>query len=364
MQDYTGKQIDRYRITERIGMGGMAMVYKAYDTRLQRDVAIKLIRTGEIPESQHERLMKRFEREALSQARFMHRHIVPIYDYGMVDGAPYLVMGLISGGTLKTKMDEQVEWRQAVSWLIPIAEALGYAHQRGVIHRDVKPSNILFDDEGQPILTDFGIAKILEADDNTLTGTGLGVGTPEYMAPEQWQGKPCEATDQYALGVVLYELVTGQKPFTADTPTAIILMQATESLRAPSQLARGIPGALEKVLFKALAKNPNERYENMASFQKALRDLLESESGSSPNLLEKIHNALPSTRKQPSIHEEETIDVLETNPVAHKTQATLKYERESDPLKRKFPNLALWLEIALVVLIIIGVILVAILASN
>jgi serine/threonine-protein kinase len=274
MQDYVGKQIERYRITERLGMGGMAVVYKAYDTSLERDVALKLIRTGEIPESQHERLLKRFEREAKSQARFDHKHIVTVYDYGEVNGSPFLVMRYIPGGTLKTRMSEPVGWRQAVRWLIPIAEALGYAHQRGVIHRDVKPANILFNEEYDPVLTDFGIAKILETDEATLTGTGLGVGTPEYMAPEQWQGKPCEASDQYALGVVLYELITGHKPYTSDPPAAIILMQATEPLRPPSQLVKGIPEGVEKLLYKALAKDPVDRYEDMGAFKKALAGLL------------------------------------------------------------------------------------------
>jgi serine/threonine protein kinase len=270
MQNYIGQQIDSYRITERLGMGGMAVVYKAYDTRLERDVALKLIRTGSIPPDQYDRLMKRFEREAKSQARFDHKHIVHVYDYGEAQGAPYLVMSYVPGGTLKAKTGQPVDYRQAFHWLLPVADALAYAHKRGVIHRDIKPSNILIDEEDQPVLTDFGIAKILETDEATLTGTGLGVGTPEYMAPEQWQGKASPATDQYSLGVVLYELITGQKPYSADTPAAIILMQATEPLCAPSQLVDGVPEGLEKVLYKALARNPQDRYEDMAAFLDAL----------------------------------------------------------------------------------------------
>jgi eukaryotic-like serine/threonine-protein kinase len=282
MQNYIGQHIDRYRITERLGTGGMAVVYKAYDTRLERDVALKLIRTEAIPPQQYDRLMKRFEREAKAQARFDHKHIVHVYDYGEVQGAPYLVMSYVPGGTLKEKTGQPVDYRQAIQWLLPVADALSYAHQRGVIHRDIKPSNILIDEEGQPVLTDFGIAKILETDEATLTGTGLGVGTPEYMAPEQWQGKAMPATDQYALGVVLYELITGQKPYSADTPAAIILMQATEPLRAPSQLVVGIPEGLEKVLYKALARNPQDRYEDMAAFQGALGAVLDESEALEP----------------------------------------------------------------------------------
>jgi serine/threonine protein kinase len=274
MQNYVGQQIDRYRITERLGMGGMAVVYKAYDTRLERDVALKLIRTESIPQDQHKRLFKRFEREAKAQARFKHPHIVAVHDYGEVDNSPYLVMDFISGGTLKEHLHGPVDWRQAVRWLIPVAEALAYAHKEGIIHRDVKPANILFDKESQPILTDFGIAKVLETDEATLTGTGLGVGTPEYMAPEQWQGQTSPATDQYALSVVFYELITGRKPYSADTPAAIILMQATEPLAPPSGLVQGIPDTVEKVLYKALSCNPEDRYESMETFAKALRGLL------------------------------------------------------------------------------------------
>lgn len=273
MQNFIGQQIDRYRVTERLGMGGMAVVYKAYDTRLERDVAIKIIRTEAIPQEQHERLLKRFEREAKAQARFDHKHIVYIYDYGDVGGAPYLVMSYIPGGTLKLRTGQPVPYPQALGWLIPIADALHYAHQRGVIHRDIKPSNILFDSEDQPVLTDFGIAKILEGNDVTLTGTGLGVGTPEYMAPEQWQGKATPATDQYALGVVLYELITGQKPYTADTPAAVALMQMSEPLRSPRTLAPSIPEALEKLLYKAMARDPQDRYEDMHALRKALENV-------------------------------------------------------------------------------------------
>jgi serine/threonine protein kinase len=350
MQNYVGQQIDRYRVTERLGMGGMAVVYKAYDTRLERDVAIKIIRTDEIPLSQHERLLKRFEREAKSQARFTHRNIVPIYDYGDVGGAPYLVMSYIPGGTLKLRTGQPVPYPQALGWLIPIADALHYAHQRGVIHRDIKPSNILFDSEDQPVLTDFGIAKLLETDEATLTGTGLGVGTPEYMAPEQWQGKATPATDQYALGVVLYELLTGQKPYTADTPAAIILMQANEPLRRPSTLAPGIPESLEKLLFKALANNPQDRYEDMAAMRKALErqltvtpaDAIEPAATGKP-----VPGPVPPGPRPVSGSEAETVDILEPTPAEMPKLSADRPKTAARDLKVSqkqavFPGWALW----------------------
>ncbi len=270
MQNYIGKQIDRYRIIERLGKGGMAVVYKAYDVRLEREVALKLIRTEAIPQEQHDRLLKRFEREAKAMARFAHPNIVSVHDYGEVDGRPYLVMAYLPGSTLKARIDGPMPVKEALKIVIPIADALAYAHELGVVHRDVKPSNILFTPGGVPVLTDFGIAKILKTDEATLTGTGLGVGTPEYMAPEQWQGKASEATDQYALGVVLYELLTGEKPYTADTPVAIALKQATEPLPRPSSKVKGISESLEQVLYKVLAKEPGDRYADMAAFQMAL----------------------------------------------------------------------------------------------
>lgn len=288
MQNYVGKQIDRYRIIERLGMGGMAVVYKAYDTRLEREVALKLIRTESIPQDQHERLFKRFEREAKAHAKFDHKNIVHIYDYGEIDGSPYLVMSYLPGGTLKDRINGPTDWKQAVRWLTPIAEALAYAHKTGVVHRDVKPANILFDKNDQPILTDFGIAKILETNDFSLTGTGLGVGTPEYMSPEQWKGQPGQASDQYALGIVFYELITGHKPYSADTPAAIAIIQATEPLSLPSKYVKGIPESVEKALLKTLSQNPQDRYENIIMFTKALNESLlftQSENGGDLRLL-------------------------------------------------------------------------------
>ncbi len=273
MVDYSGKTIAHFHVIEKLGQGGMASVYRAYDTRLDRDVAIKVVRKETIPPEQLERIMQRFVREAKALAKFIHPNIVPIHDFGEVDGAPYLVMAYLPGGTLKSVIGRPVAPGQAVRWLASIADALAYAHRRGVIHRDVKPGNILITEEGVPMLSDFGIAQLLEDNTTQLTGTGLGVGTPEYMAPEQWQGKAEAATDQYALGVVLYELLTGQKPYSAETPVAIALKQMNDPLPRPSAVVNGVTDSLEKVLFKALAKDPADRYADMGAFQKALSAL-------------------------------------------------------------------------------------------
>ena len=266
-----GQDIGRYHIVEQLGQGGMATVYKAYDTRLERDVAIKVIRIGAITPDMLPELLKRFEREAKSLAKMKHRDIVNIHDYGEYEGAPYLVMEYLPGGTLKEQTGRPIPYQNAAKLLLPIARALDYAHKRGVLHRDVKPANILITEDGDPLLSDFGIAKMLESGQETqLTGTGVGIGTPEYMAPEQWTGKVLLQTDVYALGIVLYELVTGRKPFTADTPAAILLKQVNDPLPRPKVFVPELPDEVEMVLFKALAKHPEDRYPVMGEFAKAL----------------------------------------------------------------------------------------------
>jgi len=280
MKDYRGLTIDRYHIIDKLGQGGMAVVYKAFDTRLERDAAIKFIRVEEFPPSQLDRLLKRFELEAKSQARFSHPNIIPVFDYGEFEGVPYLVLEYLSGGSLRENLKDMMDLDHAIEILSPIADGLGYAHDLGVIHRDVKPANILFNHLGRPMITDFGIAKLLEGEQATLTGTGLGIGTPEYMAPEQWKGITLPQSDIYALGVVFYEMLTGQKPYTADTPIAIAIMQLSEPLRRPSEINPAISEATEKVVFKALAKQPENRYESMRDFQKALSGLRNQKGGS------------------------------------------------------------------------------------
>jgi serine/threonine protein kinase len=187
-------------------------------------------------------------------------------------------MPFLEGGTLKEKMGKPMPYSQAASLLTPIAEALDYAHKRNIIHRDVKPANILISQSGAPILSDFGIAKILVQSGSTqLTGAGVGIGTPDYMAPEQWTGTADARTDIYSLGVVFYQMVTGRLPFSADTPAAVLIKHLRDPLPRPRTFVHDLPEVVEQVLFKALAKEPENRFQTMKEFASTLEKLERSE---------------------------------------------------------------------------------------
>ena len=277
MSGLIGQNFGRYQILELLGEGGMATVYKAYDTRLEREVAIKVIRRDAFSPDEMDMMLKRFEREAKSLGRLSHPNIVGVIDYGEHEGSPYLVMVYLSGGTLKERLGKPMPWQEAIRLLLPIAHALEYVHERNIINRDVKPSNILMTEKGQPMLTDFGLVKIFgehEKDTTSLTSSGTGLGTPDYMAPEQWTGEPTAQSDLYSLGVVLYEMITGHRPYTADTPAGVLLKQATESLPLPKQYIPDLPKDVESVLLKVLAKEPGDRYPDMHAFIDELQNLL------------------------------------------------------------------------------------------
>jgi formylglycine-generating enzyme required for sulfatase activity/tRNA A-37 threonylcarbamoyl transferase component Bud32 len=263
----------RYRVDGTIGRGGMAVVYKAIDTRLETEVAVKVIATENLPPKMLERALKRFEREAKALARLNHPNIVKVMDYGEHEGQPYLIMPYLSGGTLKAKLGKPMPWADVVELILPVAEALRYAHSEHMIHRDVKPSNIILTRGGYPMLTDFGIAKLLDLEDTVdLTGTSAAMGTPEYMAPEQARAKSVDQrADIYSLGIVLYEMATGRKPFTANTPIDVLIKQATEPLPSPKKFVPDLPDYAEAILLKALTKKPEHRYQTMDEMYTALK---------------------------------------------------------------------------------------------
>ena len=246
MDDLIGKQFGPYTLTEKIGEGGMAEVYKGYQRSLNRYVAIKVLR-GELARDQE--FVTRFQREALAVAKLNHPNILHVYDAGVMDGVYYIAMDYVEGGSLKELIQRgPLGIEQAVSLTIQLADALDYAHRHDLIHRDVKPSNVLMTSDGRPLLTDFGIAKVLHADSH-LTRTGTAIGTPEYMAPEQLQGQQVDGrADIYALGVVLFEMLAGWSPFSAPTPMAAMYKQMNEpppplrQINVLGAYARQVPG--------------------------------------------------------------------------------------------------------------------------
>jgi serine/threonine protein kinase len=272
MDGMIGRSLGKYQIIEPLGEGGMATVYKAFDPSLERYVAIKIIRAVNQIDSD---FLIRFQREARALAKLDHPYILKVLDYGEENGVPYLVMPYVSHGTLKQYTRTRLPYDKAIEIIIPIAEALSYAHKRKIIHRDIKPANILFGESGEPILSDFGIAKMLDAGEQTqLTGTGFGIGTPAYMAPEQWNGAADDRTDIYALGIVLYELITGRCPFQADTPAAILIKQVQDPLPRPRIFISELPESVEALLFKALAKDPTLRFQSMQEFIQGMHGVL------------------------------------------------------------------------------------------
>ncbi|HEY9078099.1 MAG TPA: protein kinase [Anaerolineaceae bacterium] len=253
--------IGKYTILHQIGQGGMATVYLAIDPALQRQVAIKVIHPDKENASDY---LRRFQQEAQFLARLQHPNIVGVIDYGEQSGSPYLVMEYVSGGTLPQRYQPPLPWQQAADLLAPIASALAAAHRAGIIHRDVKPANILITASGEPMLSDFGIARLINPGEQTnLTRTGMGVGTAKYMAPEQWLGKAEPRSDIYSLGAVFYELITGQTPFTGDTDAALLLRVMNEPPLSPRLLVPSLPVQVENLLLKTLAKQPADRFNNM-----------------------------------------------------------------------------------------------------
>lgn len=261
----------RYRIIELLGEGGMGEVYSAQDERLKRQVAIKRLHVYGANQSQLETFHARFEREAISMAQFIHPYIVPVYDFGTDEEGVYLVMGLMTGGSLKDRMGKLMPVQEAAKWIVPIANALGYVHAHQLVHRDVKPHNILFNEHDVPMISDFGIVKLVESDGVNLTTTGTGVGTPAYMAPEQMTTKIDARADQYSLGIILYEMLTGRIPFEGETPVMTLFLHRTEPLPDPRLFAPTLSDAAVAVLKTALAKDPNHRYADMHAFAEALQ---------------------------------------------------------------------------------------------
>ena len=267
--------IGRYKIIEKIGFGGTAIVYKALDPKISRTLAIKVLREERCIDKDYRR---RFLREAKAVGVLSHPNIVTIYDVGEVDNTPYIAMELLEGETLDEvmKSDEKIPLSSTLNWGIQLAEALSYAHDKGIIHRDIKPSNIVLSPDKSSIkMTDFGIAHLDEADVTQHTQLGEVLGTPQYMSPEQVLGKPADArSDLFSAGVILYQLLTGQKPFQADTLATLLFQIATENPEPIGQVAPNLPSALKQTIDKLLKKKPEKRFQSGADLKHALQTAL------------------------------------------------------------------------------------------
>ncbi|MEJ2748648.1 MAG: protein kinase [Anaerolineae bacterium] len=275
----SGKTIGKYEIIEKIGRGGMAEVYKGYQKNLERYVAIKLMHTFLVTEQD---FLNRFQREARAMAALNHPNIVGVYDFDLYqENTYYLVMEYIDGGTLKEKLEtlarnhERLPLAESVRIGREVADALAYAHRRNMVHRDIKPANIMLDKEtGRAILTDFGIVKLVGGQSVAYTATGALIGTPAYMSPEQALGKSGdERADIYSMGVLLFQMVTGQLPYEADTPLAVVMKHVNEPTPMPIVFNPDIPEALQNIILKAMAKVPEDRYQTAGELATALRQV-------------------------------------------------------------------------------------------
>ena len=278
-QDLRGQRVGQYELRELLGAGGMGSVYRAFQVNLKREVAVKILPPMVASTSEY---LERFTREAETAASLEHAHIIPIYDYGTHQDLTYIVMRLLTGGTLSQRVEQYaasghpyLSLNEVSIILNQLASALDYAHSRGVIHRDIKPGNVMFDNQGNAYLVDFGIARLMQSTSH-LTATGTAIGTPLYMSPEQWRGETLTAaSDQYSLAVMIYELLTGHTPFETDTPYALMHMHINEPPTPPQAFRADIPPSVSQVLSKAMAKQPDERFPNATAFAQAFRQAIE-----------------------------------------------------------------------------------------
>ncbi|MCL4255710.1 MAG: serine/threonine protein kinase, partial [Anaerolineae bacterium] len=285
-----GQKLGKYELRQLLGQGGMGSVYRAFQADLKREVAVKVL-TGAF--LQQPGFMERFIREAQTAASLEHPHIVSVYDYGTDRQTSYVVMRLLSGGTLAERLNQAQSTgrslpslRETSKLLYDLASALDYAHSQGIIHRDIKTSNVMFDNQGNAYIVDFGIAKLM-GENNKLTGTGIAMGTPTYMSPEQWQGANISpAADQYALGVLIYIMITGREPFQAQTPYELLHKHMHEMPTPLLHLRPQLPQNLDIVIGRALSKNPSQRYHSCTAFAQAFESVIAGLEGEQTNFFD------------------------------------------------------------------------------
>ncbi|MBI5960740.1 MAG: protein kinase [Chloroflexi bacterium] len=344
-----GMTLGSYRIVEQVGRGGMATVYKAYDPATDRHVAIKVL-----PEefAQDSGFLARFEREARVVASLQHVHVLPVFEYGQKEGVTYLVMPYISSGTLKEHLEKhKLDLAEAVRIFGQLGDAVDYAHRRGVVHRDLKPGNVLMDTSGNALLTDFGLTRMAESA-STLTGTGV-IGTPTYMAPEQGQGGDVgPRSDIYSLGIMLYEMITGEVPFSADTPIAVIFKHINEPLPSIRKKHPEIPDIVEQIIARATAKDPEARF---------------ASAGEMVTLLRRVTTSLLTATQTGDLSNSALLATQQLGPIAPSSSSAPNTEvivtitpppAAASPKQRQgLPPLALGIGAAVLLLAVIGILL-------
>jgi len=356
-----GENIGPYRIIEQLGQGGMATVYKAYHASLDRYVALKVLHPAF---NEDKNFASRFQREARVVAKLEHPHIVPVYDYAEHENRPYLVMKFIEGNTLKARLDQGPLSSDEIADMVDaVGSALAYAHKQGILHRDIKPSNVLLSNDGQIYLADFGLARIAQSGESTMSSDSI-MGTPQYISPEQAMGKKDldARTDLYSFGVMLYEMVVGQVPFSADTPFAIIHDHIYTPLPMPRSVNPNVPQQVERVLLKSLAKERDDRYEDVSRLVQAFKDAWEEAGIPMQGTFVRLSQALkPAIAKTPpseaptKLATPAQVSATIAEPQAGSTSGTIKVvatEAAASPAKKRSPWL--WVSAGLVIVLCLG----------
>jgi serine/threonine protein kinase len=358
-----GENVGPYRIVEQLGQGGMATVYKAYHASLDRYVALKALHPAF---NEDKGFASRFQREARVVAKLEHPNIVPIYDYAEHEGRPYLVMKYIEGDTLKARLNQGPLSSEEINQIVDsVGSALAYAHKQGVLHRDIKPSNVLVATDGQMYLADFGLARIAQSGESTLSSDMI-MGTPQYISPEQAMGKKDldARTDLYSFGVMLYEMVVGQVPFNADTPFSVIHDHIYTPLPLPHKVNPNVPESVERVLLKSLAKEREDRYEDVTTLVHAFKDAWAEAGVPMQGTFVRLSQALKPaiTKTPPSAEPAKTVaaaqPTIETaEPKAAPVTGTIKTvstAATSEPVKKRSTSTWLWISAGLVIILCLG----------
>ncbi len=289
MKTWTGQTLGGYEVAEKIGQGGMATVYRAYQTQLERWVAIKIMHTTGGSDKE---FLDRFRREARAIAALRHPNILTIYDYGEEQGIAYIVMEYVAGGTLKEQLTKQpMGWSEVATLIIPVGRALAYAHSEGIVHRDVKPANILLARPDWPVLADFGLIKMV-GHQRGITRPGVTIGTPAYFSPEQAAGEDVDhRSDVYSFAIVLYQLLTGRLPFESDSPIELLLQRVRDLPPPPRRLNPQLTPQLEAIILRALARHREARY---ASMEALVNDLSRQPGATGQAAVASAQSAVPA----------------------------------------------------------------------